>query len=168
VSYNTADYMARTSARTAAARHPRERAIAVPHFGARLRELRGDRTIADVCRAVRAYGFALDHSTLIHYERGTVKAPDPALLFVLAQHYGVEDLGDLIHVLVRERLGRPARQHVVFVSHSWDYSREQRRVAEQFAEISARSQSVIIFTLKKFHELDQPPRLDPVRRRGRP
>lgn len=159
------------SARAVAApKRQHDRVVHVPAFGARLRELRGDHTIAEVCRAVRAFGFALDHSTLIHYERGTVKAPDPALLFALAHHYEVDDLGELIRLLVRERLGRATRQ-AVFVSHhassSRHYSRVQRRVAEWFAEINPRSQDVVVFTLKKFHELDQPEHPEPIRRRGR-
>ena len=159
--------MARPTAR--AARHSRERVIAVPHFGARLRALRGQQTIAEVCRAVQAFGLALDHSTLIHYERGTVKAPDPALLYALAHHYDVDDLGELIQLLVQERLGRPVgTRPIVFVSHSWrNYSREQRRVAEWFADLTQRSQDVVVFTLKKFHTIDAPPRpAQPVRRRA--
>jgi len=143
----------------------------VPQFGARLRELRGEQTIAEVCRAVRAFGFALDHSTLIHYERGTVKAPDPALLFALAHHYDVDDLGELIRLLVHERLGRPVTpkaMHAVFVSHSWrHYTRDQRRLVELFADLTQRSQDVVVFTLKKFHTIDAPPQpAQPVRRRG--
>ncbi len=160
----------RSSARAAtpaAKRHAPERPIYVPLFGARLRELRGQQTIAEVCRAVRAFGFALDHSTLIHYERGTVKAPDPALLFALARHYDVDDLGALIQLLVHERLGRTASRPVVFISHSWrHYTREQRRIVELFADLSQRSQDVVVFTLKKFHTLDAPPPPSrPVRRR---
>ena len=104
--------MARSAARPAAA--SRERVAHVPLFGAHLRDLRGDQTIADVCRSVRRFGFALDHSTLIHYERGAVKAPDPALLFALAHHFEV-DVDNLIHLLVRERLGRPVRASSVFI-----------------------------------------------------
>ena len=155
--------MARSAARATAP--SRDRPIHVPIFGARLRELRGEQTIADVCRAVGTFGFALDHSTLIHYERGAVKAPDPALLFALAHHYEVEDIDQLLHLLVRERLGRPVRS--VFVSHrASHYSREQRRIADLFAEISERSRGVVLFILKKFHEVDQPTRPEPLRRRG--
>jgi len=145
----------------------RDRPVHVPVFGAHLRDLRGDQTIADVCRAVRVYGFALDHSTLIHYERGTVKAPDPALLFALAHHYEVEEFDHLVHLLVRERLGRPVR--AVFVSHHRGsrYSRDQRRLVEWFAELSDRSREALLFTLRKFREVDQPARPEPVRRRGR-
>lgn len=142
----------------------------VPAFGAHLRQLRGDESIAEVCRAIRSIGLALDHSTLIHYERGTVKAPDPALLFALGQHYDVDDVSDLIRLLVQERLGRVSSPPRVFVSFSWrKWSREQRRFMEMFAEVDAKAQSVVLFTLKQFHatraQREQLPL--PIRRRRR-
>lgn len=151
-----------TGAATVPMKRRRERPVFVPLFGARLRELRGDQSLAEVCRAISSFGFALDHSTLFHYERGTVKAPDPALLFALAHHYGVDDLGALIGLLVKERLGRPTRQHVIGRS---TFTRDQRRVAEWFGEFSDELQRTVLFVLSKLHTAEPPRPDEPVRRR---
>jgi transcriptional regulator with XRE-family HTH domain len=146
--------MPRSTARAAVppVKRRRERIVYVPQFGAHLRRLRGQQTIADVCRAVNAFGFVLDHSTLIHYERGTVKAPDPALLFALAHHYGVKDLDDLIGRLVKERLGRPVKARRVFVSfHYGTFTRDQRRMAQWFGAVAPDMQHALLFVLKKLH-----------------
>lgn len=145
----------------------RERTIHCPQFGALLLSLRGKESRSAVCRFINEdFGLWLDRSTLLQYERGTVKAPDPAILFALAYHYGVEEVGDLIAVLVKERLARPIGSALQIGRSKFD--REQRRVAEWFGEIGPEAKAAVLLLLGKVHSAELPPRAkDPERRRAR-
>lgn len=137
-----------------------------PRFGAQLRDLRGEQSRQAVCDAVKSdYGLFLDRSTLLQYERGTVKAPDPVMLYVLAQHYGLDGVDGLIAVLVRERLVRPVGRDVIGRSR---FDRDQRKIAEWFGEFSDDSKQAIMLMLSKVRAAEQPaPITEPVRRRTR-
>jgi transcriptional regulator with XRE-family HTH domain len=144
----------------------RERVVCCPRFGERLRQLRGDESRQDVCDAIKAHhNLFIDRSTLLQYERGTVKAPDPVILWALAQHYGVEDVGDLIVVLVKERLARPVGYEIISQSK---FTRDQRKVATWLAEFGDESKSAVMILLQKLRAAEQPPpAAEPVRRRTR-
>lgn len=146
---------------------PRTRVICCPQFGARLRDLRDDESRQAVCDAVKNdFGLFLDRSTLLQYERGTVKAPDPVMLYVLAQHYGLDDVGELIVVLVKERLARPVGRDTITRSK---FTREQRKIAEWFGEFSDSSKDLALRLLTKLRSADLPTTpVEPVRRRARP
>jgi transcriptional regulator with XRE-family HTH domain len=151
----------------AAPARKRERQIFCPQFGALLAKLRGEQSRSAVCRFITEdFGLWLDRSTLLAYERGTVRAPDPAILFALAYHYGVEDVGDLISVLVKERLARPVGAALQIGRSKYD--REQRKVAELFGEIGPETKAALLLLLGKVHSAEGPPRSsEPVRRRAR-
>jgi transcriptional regulator with XRE-family HTH domain len=72
-------------------------------FGSRLRELRGGLSREQVSRKLAHLGVPLGNSTLSQYEKGTVWAPDPGVLWGLAETYRVH-VEDLIAVLRRNRL----------------------------------------------------------------
>jgi transcriptional regulator with XRE-family HTH domain len=88
----------------------RERPIVVPEFGRLLstwRTVEPKRSRGVVCRQLfNRYGLHLDDTSLLQYERGTVAAPDPAMLWALARIYGANFLA-LVAALVAERTRRP-------------------------------------------------------------
>jgi transcriptional regulator with XRE-family HTH domain len=84
----------------------RKRTVVVAAFGQFLRELRGERSRAAICRlASAAAGFPIDQSVLLQYERGTVTAPDPVILHALATVYGVP-IERVLDCLKAARVGR--------------------------------------------------------------
>jgi transcriptional regulator with XRE-family HTH domain len=84
----------------------RERPVVVPEFGNLLVDLRGKRSRGLVVRILLdSYALKLDDTSLLQYERGTVAAPDPAILWALSRIYGA-DFEELISALVMERTGR--------------------------------------------------------------
>lgn len=78
-----------------------------PLFGDALRQLRGQQSRGDVCRVLASKGLTLDRSTLLQYERGTVRTPNLAIVWMLAQHYGVSDreFARLVALLAYELTG---------------------------------------------------------------
>lgn len=74
----------------------------VAPWGQRLRDLRGKRSGGWVIQRLASAGISFTDSTLSQYERGTVIAPDPVVLWGLAQIYGVE-VGQLIETLAQNR-----------------------------------------------------------------
>jgi hypothetical protein len=76
-------------------------------FGRRLEELRGTRTREQVSVRLRELGVPLGGSTLAQYEGGSVWAPDPGVLWGLAQIYRVEH--EDIVTLLRENRRRALR-----------------------------------------------------------
>lgn len=88
------------------------RPVVAPLFGAYLFSLRAGRSRGVICRRVSAIaGYHFDPSTLLQYERGTVAAPDPLMLDILARLYRVE-LSALLDVLRGDRVGRPVTPEV--------------------------------------------------------
>lgn len=65
---------------------PRSQKPVLTAFGARLRELRTEaRSREVIAKKLRALGIALDESTLVQYEKGTVWAPDAGATHSRAQ-----------------------------------------------------------------------------------
>lgn len=91
------------------AKRPRHRPLVTPEFGAQLQRLRGARSRGEICRRVAEYGLTMDRSTLLQYERGTVAAPDPAILWALGRIYLLDTIDELLTVLVMDRTGRQLR-----------------------------------------------------------
>jgi hypothetical protein len=112
----------------------RARSIVTPNFGEQLRKLRGDQSRGDVCRALAAFGLNVERSTLLHYERGCVAAPDPAILWALGRHYGLDSIDELLTVLVMDRTGKRLRAGVDIARPGFDL--QQRRVAESFGALA--------------------------------
>ena len=106
------------------------RAIVAPLFGEQLRKLRGGQSRGQVCGALARFGLTVDRSTLLHYEAGTVAAPDPAVLWALGRHYGLDTIDELLTVLVMDRTGRALRSGIDIARPGFDL--EQRRIAESF------------------------------------
>ena len=108
-----------------------KRPISLPKFGAQLRALRGALSRGKVCAALRRYGLTVDRSTLLHYERGAVTSPDPAVLWALARVYHTP-IDELLTLLTRERAGRPL-PNVKLGGGGWDL--RQVDVAEWFGQL---------------------------------
>ena len=108
-----------------------DRQILTPQFGHQLTRMRGTQSRSAVCRALQSQGISLDRSTLLQYERGTVRAPDPAVLWGLTRHYGLDTIEHVIGVLVSERTNRPVRDIAIS-----PFDAQQRAVAEIFGDFS--------------------------------
>lgn len=74
----------------------------VAAWGRRLKELRGKHSGGWVIRRLASLGISFTDSTLSQYERGTVLAPDPVVLWGLARIYGT-DVSVLIESLAENR-----------------------------------------------------------------
>lgn len=128
VSYNIALMTTPTRPALGAARRPRP--VISPNFGRQLTRLRGTRSRGDVVRGLQRYGIAVDRSTLLQYEHGSVSAPDPAILWALGRYYGLDSIDELIAVLVMDRTGRALREGIdIAIS---PFSNEQREIAEAY------------------------------------
>jgi len=124
----------------------RKRSVALPKFGAQLRRLRGDQTRGDICRALETYGLKVDRSTLLQYERGTVKAPDPAILWALGRIYQQASIDDLLTIIAIERTGRTLRQGVELARPT--LSAQQVKVAEWFGAFDPEIQRVLLVLME--------------------
>ncbi len=79
------------------------RPVVVGAWGRQLTTLRQKRSLSTVLRKLRQLGIDnISRSTLYQYEKGQVTAPDPVVLWGLAQIYGI-DVGQLIEALARNR-----------------------------------------------------------------
>lgn len=114
------------------------RPVVVAAFGARLGELRGEKSAEIVVRQMGQLGVTLTASTLYQYEAGTVNAPDPGVLWALAKIYQV-DLDDLIALLVAERNGRPVATHQLIDAEN----RRRRQLVQQFEILDGADQQFV-------------------------
>lgn len=90
-------------------RNPRSKNPVISAFGARLRELRTEaRSREVIARKLATLGVALDESTLVQYEKGTVWAPDAGVLWGLSEIYKVP-LVELTTLLVINRADPSAK-----------------------------------------------------------
>ncbi len=120
---------------------PAKRKVVAANFGRQLTRLRGDQSRADVVAALRRFGLTVDRSTLLQYEHGCISAPDPAVLWALGRHYGLESIDDLIATLVMDRTGRPLRSGVDIAASP--YTIDQRHIAESFGALPKSLQAAI-------------------------
>ena len=81
----------------------RSRKAVTPTLGALLVQLRGRASRGAICTRLPQYGLSLNRSTLLQYERGTVLAPDPAILWGLSKVHHVK-FDDLMEALLRDRI----------------------------------------------------------------
>ena len=75
-------------------------------FGAELLRLRGENSREWVSIQLERLGVPLGGSTLAQYEKGTVWAPDPGVLWGLSEIYGVR-LSEIGRASCRERVSSP-------------------------------------------------------------
>jgi transcriptional regulator with XRE-family HTH domain len=108
-----------------------QKRVALPQFAKQLVKLRGTQSRGAICRALARLGLPCDRSTLLQYERGTVTAPDPALLWGLAWVYHI-DVSELLVVIVGDRTGRPSRSVAL---NGPGLTPEQLRIAEIFGAL---------------------------------
>jgi transcriptional regulator with XRE-family HTH domain len=96
-----------SSARGTTVPPSKQKDILTPKFGAQLRRLRGRASRGEVCRMLATKGLPIDRSTLLQYERGTVRNPSVAILWTLSQHYGLKDVQfcDLVTLHTQELVG---------------------------------------------------------------
>lgn len=112
------------------------------NFGRQLTKLRGSQSRGAVCRALRKFGLTVERSTLLHYERGRVAAPDPAIVWALARYYGLDSVDELLQVLVMDRTGRKLRDGVDLTVPA--LSSTQRTMAELMGQLSPTLQEALV------------------------
>jgi transcriptional regulator with XRE-family HTH domain len=117
-------------------------------FGRRLEELRNKVSREAISLRLEKLGVPLGGSTLAQYEKGNVWAPDPGVLWGLAQIYHVQ-LQELI-LLLRENRRHPEADviHVSDIQH-----REETGLANQLTSERERSQATLRVVEKVAHEL---------------
>jgi transcriptional regulator with XRE-family HTH domain len=96
-----------------------------------------------MCERLLAFGLSLDRSTLLQYERGTVRSPDPMVLWGLGRLYHVT-VDDLVADLVRDRTGRAVPSGDAPI----ELDADQRCAAELIAELSGDSRRVALGILE--------------------
>jgi len=125
-------------------RQQAERAVVAPKFGALLTTLRGSHTSRGViCSKLARFGLALDRSTLLQYERGTVASPSPTILWGLAQIYRVP-LNDLVLALLRDL----SPKHPAFRHEVDPLTAEQRMIAELSMALSPKARQALVTLLE--------------------
>jgi hypothetical protein len=122
------------------------------NFGRQLRRLRAKESRGAVCRALARWGLTLDRSTLLQYERGTVAAPDPGILWALGRHYGLTTVDELLTVLVMDRTGRKLRDGVEIAVPGLTH--QQRFIAELFGTFSPEWQTALTTIFVGLHSGD--------------
>lgn len=130
----------------------RPRAIVAPLFGDALRRLRGRQSRGEVCRVLASKGLALDRSTLLQYERGTVRTPNIAIVWTLAKHYGVSDreFARLTAILTHELTGRPGPVPTL----ASRYTPEQRRLLAVVGEFPITVQKSVMTIIRRLGDLE--------------
>jgi transcriptional regulator with XRE-family HTH domain len=125
------------------------REIRAPKFGALLTSLRGPHTSRGaICSKLARFGLSLDRSTLLQYERGTVRSPDPTILWGLAQIYRVP-LNDLMLALLRD----VSPKHHPMIRHEVDpLTPEQRVIAELSSAVSPKARQALVTLLELLSE----------------
>lgn len=128
----------------------RHRPVVVPAFGAYLARLRGRSSRrarssrGAICKRLEQYGLTLDRSTLLQYERGTVTAPDPAILWGLSRLYHVP-FDEMVLELVRERSKTP---EALPADTRPSLDHEQRLIAEWFGRLGDDSRHAVSVILE--------------------
>lgn len=123
-------------------RRQADRSIVAPQFGALLTTLRGAHTSRGIiCAKLARFGLALDRSTLLQYERGTVASPSPTILWGLAQIYRVP-LNDLVVALLRD-----VSTNRTQVWHHDEVEPEQRALAELASAMSPTERQTLVALL---------------------
>lgn len=110
-------------------------------FGAQLLKLRGARSRGEICRRVKRFGLTLDRTTLLKYERGSVAAPDPAILWALGRIYHLDSVDELLTVLVMDRSGRALRSGLDITGAA--LTAAQLHIAEVFGTLPAAMQAAL-------------------------
>jgi transcriptional regulator with XRE-family HTH domain len=126
-------------------RRQADRSIVAPQFGALLTTLRGAHTSRGIiCAKLARFGLALDRSTLLQYERGTVASPSPTILWGLAQIYRVP-LNDLVVALLRDV---STNRTQLFRHEVEPFTPEQRAIAELSSAMSPKARQALVTLLE--------------------
>lgn len=141
---------------------PSKRRVVAPRFGEALRRLRGRQSRGEVCRVLASKGLALDRSTLLQYERGTVATPNLAIVWTLAKHYGVSDreFARLTAILTHELTGKKGPLPVL----ARRADPELVRLASTIREFPITLQKSVITVLRRLVDVEIARRVVPSRR----
>lgn len=117
---------------------PRERVV--PAFGNALEKARGKMSMGQV------YTYAgISQSTLSHWEKGTVAAPDPVILLKLARLYGVS-MTDLVDVLEWSRKNPRAEEAPTVVSEVGEMrvTGAEENLMRRFRKMPSKQMSLVL------------------------
>lgn len=137
---------------------PPTRPVVAPKFGQLLLRLRDGQSRGAVSRALlKASGLHLSPTTLLHYERGAVGAPDPAILWGLARHYGA-DITSLLRTLVVDRVGEVAVRDVPVVI---EFDADIRDMARRLSTFEPRYRDAVRELISAMTALREQPTISP-------